>query len=110
MVATLLGSGVNTLAETRWPRKSTSGTAKVHFSKLMTKPAACSRWKTSSTSSWCCSMKGAGYDDIVNVYECEDQPGQHPIHEPLEGAAGVAQPEGKAQEFEEPEWCDDGSL
>jgi len=28
----------------------------------------------------------------------------------MEGTAGVAQPEGEAQELEEPEWRDDGGL
>jgi hypothetical protein len=48
-------------------------------------------------------QRGAGYDDIVKIDEGESQPGQHPIHEPLEAAGGVAQPEGEAQELEEPD-------
>jgi hypothetical protein len=39
---------------------------------------------------------GAGYDDIAKIDESESQPSQHPIHEPLEGSAGVAQPESEA--------------
>ncbi len=53
---------------------------------------------------------GAGYDDIVKIDESECQPGQHPIHEPLEGTAGVAQPESEEQELEEAERRDDGGL
>jgi hypothetical protein len=43
---------------------------------------------------------GAGYDDIVKIDKSESQPGQHTIHEPLEGTAGIAQPKGEAQELE----------
>jgi hypothetical protein len=53
---------------------------------------------------------GAGNDDIVKIDESECQPSQHPVQEPLEGTAGVAQPEGEAQELEEPERRDDGGL
>jgi hypothetical protein len=52
----------------------------------------------------------AGYDDIVKIDESKRQPSRHPIHEPLEGTASVAQPEGEAQELEEPERREDGSL
>jgi hypothetical protein len=52
----------------------------------------------------------AGYYDIVKIDESKRQPSQHPIHEPLEGTAGLAQPEGEAQELEEPELHDDGGL
>ena len=53
---------------------------------------------------------GAGYYDIVKNASPAAQPSQHPIHEPLEGTAGVAQPEGEAQELEEAERRDDGGL
>ncbi len=52
----------------------------------------------------------AGYNDIVKIDESESQPGQHAVHEPLEGAPGVAQPEGEAQELEEAKRRDDGGL
>ena len=48
--------------------------------------------------------------DTVKIDESECQPGQRPVHELLEGTAGIAQPEGEAQELKEAERRDDGGL
>jgi hypothetical protein len=71
MVATRLGKGgVKPLADTRWPRKFTSGRAKVLFSKLITSLAAWRRRNTSSTSRWCCYMEGLAII-VIEVDESE---------------------------------------
>jgi hypothetical protein len=53
---------------------------------------------------------GAGNYDIVHLDESECQPDQHPVHEPLEGAAGVPEAEVEAQELNQPKRGDDGGL